>query len=243
MKMIKILIVYLCIFFGLGRLYDGAHAVKVMPAKTALKAIQKAPKFLSNLKNIKKIPSLSRNHEKILKNILKIRDGVKPDAWNKIEQSIDFFKKVQKLLNYANITSTSIPIGWRDDEILICEPNTPGDTCHSPCEQGSSNYRWCYRKPNSSFDYCSCRVRTSIKHWILLMKKLMDANMIVDKETKKIEDRKSDTDQWIVIVIFGTLLTSLIFGIVIRIGYNYQKNRKAEVNNPGSENSELQDIS
>ena len=69
-----ILIVYLCIFFGLGRLYDGAHAVKVMPAKTALKAIQKAPKFLSNLKNIKKIPSLSRNHEKILKNILKIRD-------------------------------------------------------------------------------------------------------------------------------------------------------------------------
>ena len=59
------------------------------------------------------------------------------------------------------------------------------------------------------------------------MKKLMDANMIVDKETKKIEDRKSDTDQWIVIVIFGTLLTSLIFGIVIRIGYNYQKNRKA----------------
>lgn len=75
------------------------------------------------------------------------------------------------------------------------------------------------------------------------MKKLMDANMIVDKETKKIEDRKSDTDQWIVIVIFGTLLTSLIFGIVIRIGYNYQKNRKAEVNNPGSENSELQDIS
>ena len=75
------------------------------------------------------------------------------------------------------------------------------------------------------------------------MKKLMDANMIVDKETKKIEDRKSDTDQWIVIVIFGTLLTSLNFGIVIRIGYNYQKNRKAEVNNPGSENSELQDIS
>ena len=75
------------------------------------------------------------------------------------------------------------------------------------------------------------------------MKKLMDANMIVDKETKKIEDRKSDTDQWIVIVIFGTLLTSLIFGIVIRIGYNYQKNRKAEVNNPGSENSELQYIS
>ena len=75
------------------------------------------------------------------------------------------------------------------------------------------------------------------------MKKLMDANMIVDKETKKIEGRKSDTDQWIVIVIFGTLLTSLIFGIVIRIGYNYQKNRKAEVNNPGSENSELQDIS
>ena len=75
------------------------------------------------------------------------------------------------------------------------------------------------------------------------MKKLMDANMIVDKETKKIEGHKSDTDQWIVIVIFGTLLTSLIFGIVIRIGYNYQKNRKAEVNNPGSENSELQDIS
>ena len=71
----------------------------------------------------------------------------------------------------------------------------------------------------------------------------MDANMIVDKETKKIEDRKSDTDQWIVIVIFGTLLTSLIFGIVIRIGYNYQKNKKSEVNNPGSENSELQDIS
>ena len=185
--------------------------MKVMPAKTALKAIQKAPKFLSNLKNIKKIPSLSRNHEKILKNILKIRDGVKPDAWNKIEQSIDFFKKVQKLLNYANITSTSIPIGWRDDEILICEPNTPGDTCHSPCKQGTSNYRWRYRQLNSSFDYCSCR--------------------------------KSGIDQWIVIVIFGTLLTSLIFGIVIRIGYNYQKNRKAEVNNPGSENSELQDIS
>ena len=75
------------------------------------------------------------------------------------------------------------------------------------------------------------------------MKRLMDAKMIVNKETKKIDSRKSDTDQWIVISIFGTLLTSLIYGIVIRIGYNYQKNRKAEVNNPGSENSELQDIS
>ena len=66
------------------------------------------------------------------------------------------------------------------------------------------------------------------------MKRLMDAKMIVNKETKKIDSRKSDTDQWIVISIFGTLLTSLIYGIVIRIGYNYQKNRKSRVNNSES---------
>ena len=61
-------------FFALGRLCYGAQAVKILPAKTALKAIQKGPKFISTLKNIKKIPSLSKNHEKILKIILKIRD-------------------------------------------------------------------------------------------------------------------------------------------------------------------------
>ena len=119
-----------------------------------------------------------------LKNILRIRDGLKHETWEKIEDSINFFKKVKKILKISNITiadSTSQPVNFREDEILICMPNTKRLKCHSPCEKGTLSYRWWYCQPNSSFDYCSCHIRSSVKHWIVLMKKKMDSMLAKQK--------------------------------------------------------------
>ena len=221
--------------FNLFLLGTAVMGVKVLPVKPVLKTIQNLPKVVRTLKKVTKIPALSKDHKKILKNVLRIRDGIKPDSWEKIEKSIDFFKQVSKLLNQANVSSSSVPIGWRDEEILICTPNTPGYVCHSPCEQAGSNYRWCYRKPNSSFDYCSCKVRNAIKNWIVLMKNALDSTKLDGKSPKNLvkPNHNDSMQQWIVISILGVLLVVLISGIMARIVFNY---RKSKIASNGNEN-------
>ena len=96
--------------FNLFLLGTAVMGVKVLPVKPVLKTIQNLPKVVRTLKKVTKIPALSKDHKKILKNVLRIRDGIKPDSWEKIEKIIDFFKQVSKLLNQANISSSSVPM-------------------------------------------------------------------------------------------------------------------------------------
>ena len=71
--------------FNLSLLGTAVMGVKVLPVKPVLKTIQNLPKVVRTLKKVTKIPALSKDHKKILKNVLRIRDGIKPDSWEKIE--------------------------------------------------------------------------------------------------------------------------------------------------------------
>ena len=111
--------------------------------------------------------TLTRLQKLALKNVLGIRDNLNPETWSKIEESIGFFMKIGKFLKYRNISTYHMkdPNGWRDEEFMICTPNTPGAECHSACGFGSSEqgYKFCYLK-GGSYDYCSCKIPTPMKY-------------------------------------------------------------------------------
>ena len=66
--------------FNLFLLGTAVMGVKVLPVKPVLKTIQNLPKVVRTLKKVTKIPALSKDHKKILKNVLRIRDGIKPES-------------------------------------------------------------------------------------------------------------------------------------------------------------------
>ena len=66
--------------FNLSWLGTTVMGVKVLPVKPVLKTIQNLPKVVRTLKKVTKIPALSKDHKKILKNVLRIRDGIKPES-------------------------------------------------------------------------------------------------------------------------------------------------------------------
>ena len=49
-------------------------------------------------------------------------------------------KKIKKM----KILPKKDPMDWRDDEFMICNWNTLGYSCKSPCQLLSESYRWCY---------------------------------------------------------------------------------------------------
>ena len=223
----KITIIFLTILFVFARCYE---------AKLSPSAITSSvKKVVKTIDTVQKVVSKFSPQSQTLKNVLRIRDGLQPETWQKIENSINFFKKVKKILKISNITTTDAsmqnPDNFQEDEILICRPNTKGSKCHSPCIQGTSSYRWCYRQPNSSFDYCSCYIRNSVKHWIVLMKKEMDL-MLLKQKSAKTSSKHVDENviQWVVISLLATALASLIIAILARIGYNYRKSNNVIVN-------------
>ena len=166
----RISIFVLITFFVWGRLQSDVQAIKI---KTVLKTIKKSPAVLKVVKKIQKLPkklpqkTLTRLQKLALKNVLGIRDNLNPETWSKIEESIGFFMKIGKFLKYRNISTYHMkdPNGWRDEEFMICTPNTPGAECHSACGFGSSEqgYKFCYLK-GGSYDYCSCKIPTPMKY-------------------------------------------------------------------------------
>lgn len=221
----KITIVILTILF----VFAHCHEAKLSPSVIA----SSVKKVVKTIDTVQKVVSKFSPQSKTLKNVLRIRDGLEPETWEKIEDSINFFKKVKKILKISNITTDASmphPANFQEDEILICKPNTKGSKCHSPCIKGKSSYRWCYRQPNSDFDYCSCHIRNSVKHWIVLMKKEMDSMLMKQKSAKTLSQKVDENVvQWIVISLLASALASLVIAILARIGYNYRKNNNVIV--------------
>ena len=143
-------------FLGGGRLQSDVQSIKI---KTVLNTMKQSPAVLKVEKKIKKLPkklpkkTLTRLQKLALKNVLGIRDNLNPDTWSKIEESIVFFMKIGKFLKYRNISTYNMkdPSGWRDEEFMVCNPNTLGAECHTPCGFGLSKegYKFCYLKGGS----------------------------------------------------------------------------------------------
>ena len=152
----RISVYVLLMFFVWGRLQSEVQSIKI---KTVLKTIKKSPAVLKVVKKIKKLPkklpkkALTRLQRLALKNVLGIKDNLNPDTWSKIEESIVFFMKIGKFLKYRNISTYNMkdPSGWRDEEFMVCNPNTLGAECHTPCGFGLSKegYKFCYLKGGS----------------------------------------------------------------------------------------------
>ena len=240
----RISIFVLITFFVWGRLQSDVQSIKI---KTVLKTIKKSPAVLKVVKKIQKLPkklpkkTLTRLQKLALKNVLGIRDNLNPETWSKIEESIGFFMKIGKFLKYRNISTYHMkdPNGWRDEEFMICTPNTPGAECHSACGFGSSEqgYKFCYLK-GGSYDYCSCKIRTPMKYWILFMKNvfnqiLEDLNPETVKVVKPIIDttvnaveKDPEAMQWGLIILILVVLSILVISIIGRIIFNYRKLKK-----------------
>ena len=240
----RISIFVLITFFVWGRLQSDVQAIKI---KTVLKTIKKSPAVLKVVKKIQKLPkklpkkTLTRLQKLALKNVLGIRDNLNPETWSKIEESIGFFMKIGKFLKYRNISTHHMkdPNGWRDEEFMICTPNTPGAECHSACGFGSSEqgYKFCYLK-GGSYDYCSCKIRTPMKYWILFMKNvfnqiLEDLNPETVKVVKPIIDttvnaveKDPEAMQWGLIISILVVLSILVISIIGRVIFNYRKLKK-----------------
>ena len=240
----RVSVYVLLMFFVWGRLQSEVQSIKI---KTVLKTIKKSPAVLKVVKKIKKLPkklpkkALTRLQRLGLKNVLGIRDNLNPDTWSKIEESIGFFMKIGKFLKYRNISTYNMkdPIGWRDEEFMICKPNTLGAECHTPFGFGSSNegYKFCYLK-GGSYDYCSCKIRTPMKYWILFMKNVFnqifeDLNPETVKVVKPIIDttvnaveKGPEAMQWGLIILSLVVLSILVISIIGRIIFNYRKLKK-----------------
>ena len=237
----RISVYVLLMFFVWGRLQSEVQSIKI---KTVLKTIKKSPAVLKVVKKIKKLPkklpkkALTRLQRLGLKNVLGIRDNLNPDTWSKIEESIGFFMKIGKFLKYRNISTYHMkdPSGWREEEFMICTPNTFGTECHSPCGFGteSEGYKFCYLK-GGSWSHCSCRIRTPMKYWILFMKNVFDQVLedlnpetrkvvkpIIDTTVKVIE-KDPESMQWGMIILILIVLSVLIISIIGRIIFNYRK--------------------
>ena len=191
--------------------------------KPPIKAIAQAiPKVY---KGLKKVATLSKDQSKSLKNVIRIRDGLEPDTWQQIEDSIRFFKNVKEFLRSSNVTVTGSPDGYRDEEILVCKPSTKGSKCHSTCETHNAKYQFCWtNRAHTAYDYCSCKVRLHIKHWIQLMKKQL-VPLAKKMEVKNLNEAlaKNDTTQWIVIITLAVLLLVLVVVIIVRMVFNYYR--------------------
>ena len=241
----RVSVYVLLMFFVWGRLQSEVQSIKI---KTVLKTIKKSPAVLKVVKKIKKLPkklpkkALTRLQRLALKNVLGIKDNLNPDTWSKIEESIGFFVKIGKFLKYRNISTYNMkdPIGWRDEEFMICKPNTLGAECHTPCGFGSSNegYKFCYLK-GGSYDYCSCKIRTPMKYWISFMKNVFnqifeDLNPETVKVVKPIIDttvnaveKGPEAIQWGLIILSLVVLSILVISIIGLIIFNYRKLKKA----------------
>lgn len=217
-------------------LFAAEGLLQASAVKTPINAIlRNAPKIVKGLKKASNA-ILTKDQSSKLKNVLRIRDGLDQETWYKIEQSVTFFKKVKELLRNHNITPSENPEGWKDEEILICEPSTKGKLCTSPCERQNSNYQWCWtNRAQTSFDYCSCSIRTPIRNWIGLMKKKMEPMLKQPINPKLVKD---DTVQWIAIGVLSSIVTILIIGILARIVYNYRRENCVNVQN--DENHDVQ---
>ena len=234
----------LIIFFVWGALLPLQNEASPVKIKTILKMAKKAPAALIKINKIVKLPKLPIKpltdlQRSALKNVLGIKDNLSAATWGKVEESIGFFVKIGKFLKNRNISTFNLkdPLEWREDEFMICKPNTHGYSCNSHCQLAGESYKWCYLK-GGSYDFCSCQIRTPMKYWIVFMKKhfdriLKDMNPELKEvvkpivETIKTIDYDPDSKQWVVIAVLSIIMSVFVLGIASRMIFNYMKVKKA----------------
>ena len=226
---ITIFVAFFLVLWG-GHYLHMVSSTKV-PVSKMIKATSKLIKGTPQLNLPSVLPKLPPMAVGQAKKILRLRDRVGPEAWKKVEKSVDFFRKMKSALKSQNITSyDKPPVGWNWNEILWCHPADQESRCFSTCQRKGYTFKWCYTSAaqDKDWQHCACEIRPSVRHWIHLAKTRLVHKSQVLADTPVTQEGKNETIQWIVIATLAFLVIVLVTGIIARVVYNYRRAQDAE---------------
>ena len=139
----------------------------------ALAAIKSAPKVLPKIaSNIAKNPPNSPISPAVLARLFKSPGSDKiVDALDKshdfIQNIVNFVKKTRDLREKAIAKGNKIqPVEkLHRYEYETCQTDS-GSACYSDCAKRGFHFSWCYTNSKLNWNYCSCRVKDSIKNFL-----------------------------------------------------------------------------
>ena len=139
----------------------------------ALAAIKSAPKVLPKIaSNIAKNPPNSPISPTVLARLFKSPGSDKiVDALDKshdfIQNIVNFVKKTRDLREKAIAKGNKIqPVEkLHRYEYETCQTDS-GSACYSDCAKRGFHFSWCYTNSKLNWNYCSCRVKDSIKNFL-----------------------------------------------------------------------------
>ena len=139
----------------------------------ALAAIKSAPKVLPKIaSNIAKNPPNSPISPTVLARLFKSPGSDKiVDALDKshdfIQNIVNFVKKTRDLREKAIAKGNKIqPVEkLHRYEYETCQTDS-GSACYSDCAKRGFHFSWCYTDANLNWNYCSCRLKDSIKNFL-----------------------------------------------------------------------------
>ena len=139
----------------------------------ALAAIKSAPKVLPKIaSNIAKNPPNSPISPTVLARLFKSPGSDKiVDALDKshdfIQNIVNFVKKTRDLREKAIAKGNKIqPVEkLHRYEYETCQTDS-GSACYSDCAKRGFHFSWCYTDSKLNWNYCSCRVKDSIKNFL-----------------------------------------------------------------------------
>ena len=197
-----------------------------VPVSKMIKATSKLVRGTPKLNLPSAMPKIPPRVVGQAKKILRLRDQVGPEAWKKVEKSVDFFRKMKSALKSQNITSfDKPPVGWNWNEILWCHPADQKSRCFSTCQTKGYTYKWCFTTAaqDKDWQHCACEIRPSVRHWIQLAKNRLVHKSEVLADNPVTQEGKNETIQWIVIATLAFLVIVLVTGIIARVIYNYRR--------------------
>ena len=139
----------------------------------ALAAIKSAPRVLPKIaSNIAKNPPNSPISPAVLARLFKSPGSDKiVDALDKshdfIQNIVNFVKKTRDLREKAIAKGNKIqPVEkLHRYEYETCQTDS-GSACYSDCAKRGFHFSWCYTNSKLNWNYCSCRVKDSIKNFL-----------------------------------------------------------------------------
>ena len=139
----------------------------------ALAAIKSVPKVLPKIaSNIAKNPPNSPISPAVLARLFKSPGSDKiVDALDKshdfIQNIVNFVKKTRDLREKAIAKGNKIqPVEkLHRYEYETCQTDS-GSACYSDCAKRGFHFSWCYTNSKLNWNYCSCRVKDSIKNFL-----------------------------------------------------------------------------
>lgn len=87
------------------------------------------------------------------------------EVFEKVSESVRWFKKLQDQMRKKNVTAITITEKDRLlDEIKICKPTDINAKCYSKCMiRGGSSYLWCHTTSNlDNWSVCQCQIRPDV---------------------------------------------------------------------------------